>query len=394
MEINDPRIEAYFNFELSSEEAKAFLEEAKKFPEVWQEIQFKQWMIDGIQDEGKIELKEFISNRLAEEREESTGKFWYSAAAIAIALVVGFGIAWPYLNKPSVLSEQSSAIESAMDSSYALDHTPYPTKNQRDKESADTMNESMAVLSASEEGEEAKNSMELSPSEDGIPEDDAMMVAKTMHAEPSEYRKSEADVDFKSNRGYSDVLSTNIHSTDLDLKAGAAAVGEELLPITEFQVKPIQARGEIKTKELITAATLKKSKTAPSSENHTPPSTNKSKPLPTTTMFDTVTNVKSGEIGRAKLKSPTSSEDKFTLVLSRSSSGKPSGFTNKTAVGSVNYYTIVLNNFGDLNALIYRLGNNYYLEAGTQFYQVNMQSGSTWQPKQVTDKSILQQLNP
>ena len=103
MEINDPRIESYFNYELNAEESKSFLEEAKKHPEIWREIQFRQWVIDGIQDEGKIELKEFISNRLAEEREESTGKFWYAAAAIAITLVVGFGIAWPYLN-PSKLN--------------------------------------------------------------------------------------------------------------------------------------------------------------------------------------------------------------------------------------------------------------------------------------------------
>jgi hypothetical protein len=140
------------------------------------------------------------------------------------------------------------------------------------------------------------------------------------------------------------------------------------------------------------SAKVGKSKTS-ATTNKTPsnykPKTNSS----TSVLSDTVVSEKSGESNRTIARKSAIAEEKFTLVLSRSSSGKPSGFTNKTSIGTVTQYTLILNNFGDLNALLYRLGNSYYLGAGNQYYQVNMQAGSTWQPKQVTDKSILQQLN-
>ena len=40
MNLNDPRIEAYLNQEMSEADAQAFEQEAQAIPEVWEHIQF------------------------------------------------------------------------------------------------------------------------------------------------------------------------------------------------------------------------------------------------------------------------------------------------------------------------------------------------------------------
>lgn len=393
MEINDPRIESYFNYELNAEDSKSFLEEAKKHPEIWREIQFRQWVIDGIQDEGKIELKEFISNRLAEEREESTGKFWYAAAAIAITLVVGFGIAWPYLNPSKFNAKSTSSNAMAADSAYAFE--PSSTENTPPQRyNSDTSSQTLAVIENNETTDQTIPLTEMKSADVALEEDD--IEAEPKSAEPSMSLKSEGEeTDAKSNRGYS---SSKLRSLPLyqgtDLQAGANALGEELLLITEFQVKPIVASTDLTNSKVAVASSAKVGKSKTSATTNKTPSNYKPKTNSSTSVLsDTVVSEKSGESNRTIARKSAIAEEKFTLVLSRSSSGKPSGFTNKTSIGTVTQYTLILNNFGDLNALLYRLGNSYYLGAGNQYYQVNMQAGSTWQPKQVTDKSILQQLN-
>ena len=98
MNLNDPRIEAYLNQEMSEADAQAFEQEAQAIPEVWEHIQFQQFMIQGIREEGAAELKDFIANRMTEEVENdfTSRNIWWSVAATAIILAVGLGVTYKY----------------------------------------------------------------------------------------------------------------------------------------------------------------------------------------------------------------------------------------------------------------------------------------------------------
>lgn len=375
MEINDPRIEAYFNFELSPEETSAFLEEAKQHPQIWKEIQFKQWIIDGIQDEGRIELKEFIGNRLAEEREESTGKFWYAAAAIAITLVVGFGIAWPYLNKTNLSSE--NRIVSLDSTTSIVSEEPQQTTphgNPTITDSTQALAQQIPVIV--ENADDKLLAMdEANPDAEGFVDKQALDVGDFNSPLQSAEGKSSRSVE---------------RATALPPKEsgamGAAKFNEELVTITSFWVKPIQLN--YKTKELL-ADNIENNKNRksklPAHMNNQPTSAMQVEAVPLSNSADT--------INRSVAKA-VRVDNKFKIVLTRSSSGVPQGLTSSSITPEGTNYTLLLNNFGDANALVYRLGTAYYLGIDNLFYSISLNSQSPWTPKQVTDKSILQQLNP
>lgn len=98
MNLNDPRIEAYLNQEMSEVDAEKFEREAQVNPKVWDHIQFQQFMIQGIREEGAAELKDFIANRMTEEVEDdfTSRNIWWSVAATLIILAVGLGVTYKF----------------------------------------------------------------------------------------------------------------------------------------------------------------------------------------------------------------------------------------------------------------------------------------------------------
>ena len=98
MNLNDPRIEAYLNQEMSEVDSEKFEREAQANPEVWDHIQFQQFMIQGIREEGAAELKDFIANRMTEEVEDdfTSRNIWWSVAATLIILAVGLGVTYKF----------------------------------------------------------------------------------------------------------------------------------------------------------------------------------------------------------------------------------------------------------------------------------------------------------
>ncbi len=408
MEINDPRIEAYFNFELSAEEASAFLEEAKKSPALWREIQFRQWMIDGIQDEGKIELKEFISNRLAEEREESTGKFWYAAAAIAITLVVGFGIAWPYLNK----TNENSLSEYAADSSSRIDaeKTQESMASSRSSKNGSLVNEDTTQTTIamnsddmlipmdgnSAETDDRGYSTQEVPGEAAAATDIENNTYQWNHGDNQIENKRSAPAKNEEIATYRDRMGY----TGTDVPAAAAILDKEIVQIASFQVVPIDPL-RLKTKtednkrpDAIAAVSVAKSKSRLPAALSNQQASNSNIPA-SNTVADTV-NYKiareNNNVNRSKNSAVV--KENFTVVLTRSDNGKPSGTTQKNTSAQGIHYTIILNNFGDANALLYRLGNTYYLGIDTYYYPIDFTPGKVWTPQKVTSKAILEQLNP
>ena len=136
MEINDPRIEAYLNGEMTPEEIAAFEAEAKQSPETWEHIQFQQYMIEGIRQEGAAELKDFIANRITEDEQNESTKtgLWWSIAATFVVLSVGLFINYrgaiftSVSENKSTISADSTTVYSS-DSSIAMNQSE-PDENQ------------------------------------------------------------------------------------------------------------------------------------------------------------------------------------------------------------------------------------------------------------------------
>jgi hypothetical protein len=406
MEINDPRIEAYFNDELSTKEAAAFLEEAKKFPAVWKEIQFRQWVINGIQDEGKIELKEFISNRLAEEREDSTGKFWYAAAAIAITVVVGFGIAWPYINSPETRNEY------AADSSYNSPNQPSEEPSTAFKNSnpgfSDTFNPTVAMNS---------NGVieEIQQVDENVDDVVAMEGNSENSSPPDAVAQSYSRVDYDDNKRNAPVendissqsLSRSKGKSELNTPLTTENIEKEVVQIASFQVIPIDPMRSKNaaipsTKKSVNSIDAISIRSKAKATSKVPAATsnqqvqNNNAPRGTSIITaDTTNNSVLAETNNANnLRKFATSKDNFTIVLTRSDGNKPMGITKKEVTPQGTQYSIILNNFGDANALLYKLGNAYYLGINDLYYQIDMMPGRPWIPQKVTNKTILEQLNP
>lgn len=94
MNLNDERIESYLNGLMMEAEKMAFETEVRANKKLWNHIQFQQFLIAGIKADGSEELKNFIANRITEEKEnETTKRYWgWIIAATLVALLAGFAV--------------------------------------------------------------------------------------------------------------------------------------------------------------------------------------------------------------------------------------------------------------------------------------------------------------
>ena len=93
MNIEDPRIQLYIDNEMSEFEKIEFEREMVSFPEIQEYINFKKFIIEGIQSEGDEELKEYIRTRVQDEGSENQTNLWlYAVATVTVVLVSYFFI--------------------------------------------------------------------------------------------------------------------------------------------------------------------------------------------------------------------------------------------------------------------------------------------------------------
>lgn len=94
MNNKDERIESYLNGLMREAEKMAFETEVRANKKLWNHLQFQQFLIAGIKTDGSEELKNFIANRITEEKEnETTKRYWgWTIAATLIILLSGFAV--------------------------------------------------------------------------------------------------------------------------------------------------------------------------------------------------------------------------------------------------------------------------------------------------------------
>lgn len=97
----DPRIERYFDFELSDTEREDFLRELELNAELKTQFDLYSLIIEGIRSEGREELKEYIKSRIEEQSTTTQTNLWFYAAASVTVLLLGYFAIYKYVETGS-----------------------------------------------------------------------------------------------------------------------------------------------------------------------------------------------------------------------------------------------------------------------------------------------------
>ena len=343
MNLNDPRIESYLNQEMSEVDAQNFEREAKENPEVWDHIQFQQFMIQGIREEGAAELKDFIANRITEEVEDdfTSRNIWWSVAATLIILAVGLGVTYKF----QWLDGEAKTVVAKND------------VNQGSEKSA--LQKLEPQLNESDESKSAAVDTFLMPEiiADNEESSDAMVEApmnEDVYASPLKD-------DARSDRG------RQMDGLDRDKEIRSVNV-------TPFIVSAIELNSNPRSKVAVAES---------KAENSKP---NAKRKMESSILSDTIV----GYAGKSRVAQNAEGTKQFLITLSEQSGiTKPQVFMGGQANGKIN---LTLWNAGTSDILIFHLGDEYYLQLGNDFYYLPLIPGSTANLKPVADRAILEKL--
>lgn len=345
MNLNDPRIESYLNQEMSEVDAQNFEREAKENPEVWDHIQFQQFIIQGIREEGAAELKDFIANRITEEVEDdfTSRNIWWSVAATLIILAVGLGVTYKF----QWLDGEAKSVVAKNDVNQGAEKTALQKLEPQLSESDESKSKSatadtflMPEIIA--DNEESRDAMVEAPMNEDV------------YASPLKDDK-------RSDMGRQmDGLDKNKEIGDVN--------------IAPFMVSAIELNSNPRSK--VAVAENK-------AENSKP---NAKRKMESSILSDTI----AGYAGKSRVAQNAEGTKQFLITLSEQSGiTKPQVFMGGQANGKIN---LTLWNAGTSDILIFHLGDEYYLQLGNDFYYLPLIPGSTANLKPVADRAILEKL--
>ena len=363
MNLNDPRIESYLNQEMSEVDAQNFEREAKENPEVWNHIQFQQFMIQGIREEGAAELKDFIANRITEEVEDdfTSRNIWWSVAATLIILAVGLGVTYKF----QWLDGEAKRVVAKNDVNQGSEKSALQKLEPQLNESDESKSKSAAadtflMPEIIADNQESRDAMVEAPMNEDV------------YASPLKDDK-------RSDMGRQmDGLDKNKEIGDVN--------------IAPFMVSAIELNSNPRSK--VAVAENK-------AENSKP---NAKRKMESSILSDTIVgyagksrvaqNAEGDEIssnGKPAFKKAKSEAPKQFLITLSEQSGitKPQVFMGGQANGKIN---LTLWNAGTSDILIFHLGDEYYLQLGNDFYYLPLIPGSTANLKPVADRAILEKL--
>jgi len=332
MNLNDPRIESYLNQEMSEVDAQNFEREAKENPEVWNHIQFQQFMIQGIREEGAAELKDFIANRITEEVEDdfTSRNIWWSVAATLIILAVGLGVTYKF----QWLDGEAKSVVAKNDVNQGSEKSALqklePQLNESDESKSKSAGaDTFLMPEIIADNEESSDAMVEAPMNEDV------------YASPLKDDK-------RSDMGR--------QMDGLDKNKEIRSVN-----VAPFIVSAIELNSNPRSKVSVAEGKVEISK--PNAKRKTETSINS----------DSIVGTK-----------------QFLITLSEQSGiTKPRVFMGGQANGKIN---LTLWNAGTSDILIFHLGDEYYLQLGNDFYYLPLIPGSTTNLKPVADRAILEKL--
>ena len=345
MNLNDPRIDSYLNQEMSEIDAQNFEREAKENPEVWDHIQFQQFMIQGIREEGAAELKDFIANRITEEVEDdfTSRNIWWSVAATLIILAVGLGVTYKF----QWLDGEAKSVVAKNDVNQGSEKSALqklePQLNESDEsKSKSATADTFLMPEIIADNEESSDAMVEAPMNEDV------------YASPLKD-------DARSDRGR--------QMDGLDKNKEIRSVN-----VAPFIVSAIELNSNPRSK--VAVAENK-------AENSKP---NAKRKMESSILSDTI----AGYTGKSRVAQNAEGTKQFLITLSEQSGiTKPQVFMGGQANGKIN---LTLWNAGTSDILIFHLGDEYYLQLGNDFYYLPLIPGSTANLKPVADRAILEKL--
>lgn len=364
MNLNDPRIEAYLNQEMSEADAQAFEQEAHAIPEVWEHIQFQQFMIQGIREEGAAELKDFIANRMTEEVENdfTSRNIWWSVAATAIILAVGLGVTYKY----QWLGDEAKSVVAKTDANQGAEKSALQKLEPQLSESKSAMGnnafgaDSFLMPEIIADNEESSDAMVEAPMKDDV------YASPLKDDKRSDMGRQMNELDYNKEIGAVNVAPFVVSAIELNSNPRSkVAVAESKAEIS----KPNAKR---KAKSSILSDTIEsyagKSRVAQNAEG------------------DDISSNSKPAFKKVKSEAPK----QFLITLSEQSGiTKPQVFMGGQANGKIN---LTLWNAGTSDILIFHLGDEYYLQLGNDFYYLPLIPGSTANLKPVAERAILEKL--
>lgn len=364
MNLNDPRIEAYLNQEMSEADAQAFEQEAQAIPEVWEHIQFQQFMIQGIREEGAAELKDFIANRMTEEVENdfTSRNIWWSVAATAIILAVGLGVTYKY----QWLGDEAKSVVAKTDANQGAEKSALQKLEPQLSESKSGAGnnafgaDSFLMPEIIADNEESRDAMVEAPMKDDV------SASQLKDDKRSDMGRQMNELDYNKEIGAVNVAPFVVSAIELNSNPRSkVAVAESKAEISKPKAKR-------KMESSILSDTIEsyagKSRVAQNAEG------------------DDISSNSKPAFKKAKSEAPK----QFLITLSEQSGiTKPQVFMGGQANGKIN---LTLWNAGTSDILIFHLGDEYYLQLGNDFYYLPLIPGSTANLKPVAERAILEKL--
>ena len=364
MNLNDPRIEAYLNQEMSEADAQAFEQEAQAIPEVWEHIQFQQFMIQGIREEGAAELKDFIANRMTEEVENdfTSRNIWWSVAATAIILAVGLGVTYKY----QWLGDEAKSVVAKTDANQGAEKSALQKLEPQLSESKSAMGnnafgaDSFLMPEIIADNEESSDAMVEAPMKDDV------SASQLKDDKRSDMGRQMNELDYNKEIGAVNVAPFVVSAIELNSNPRSkVAVAESKAEISKPKAKR-KMESSILSDTIVGYAG--KSRVAQNAEG------------------DDISSNSKPAFKKAKSEAPK----QFLITLSEQSGiTKPQVFMGGQANGKIN---LTLWNAGTSDILIFHLGDEYYLQLGNDFYYLPLIPGSTANLKPVADRTILEKL--
>ncbi len=335
MEINDPKIEAYLNGEMSDAERIAFETEAQQDLALWEHIQFQQFMIEGIRREGAAELKDFIANRITEDEQNETTRsgLWWSIAATVVVLLVGLVI--NYKSASRTLESKSIAKNEEPSAQIAADSTAVVLNEEQNS------GVPPALAQAEAENPPYENDFNAMGEQDAddmpLPPDDS----KSKRVAKSEENRN----DTKTNQANpNDDIPANIFMGKMTLTP--IVIADNIAPNKKMSSAPVEMknRGVMENRTADTVSLNDYSGDA---------ADNVSKPN------------SGGTLAKAKNKAKTSASKAYIFSLVQSGFGPP----HVTIISSIgNQTAVTLWNAGSTDILLFELNKQLYLQLGDQYY--------------------------
>ncbi len=336
MEINDPRIEAYLNGELSESDRIAFEREAQQDTSLWEHIRFQQFMIEGIRKEGAAELKDFIANRITEEEQNETTRsgLWWSIAATLVVLLVGLVINYKSASrtmesKTMAKNEEPSAQISADSADIALTEEQNsglpPAIAQTEAENPPPYEDDFSSIGEQDE-DNGQIPLESSKTNQRAKSEDSDLEYKTNDANPN------------------NDIPANIFMGKLTLTP--IVIAGNTLPNKKMSSAPAEPknRGVMENRAADTISVYDRGDNVDG---------NVSKPT-----YD-------GSLAKAKNKAKSPASKEYIVSLMQSGFGPP----HLTIISSVgNQTAVTLWNAGSTDILLFEVNKQLYLQLGDQYY--------------------------